>query len=63
MAYYVQDLMKRREVSFAPGAVVVRDDRALRYGADHAVYVAEVPALGGQESFEEAEEFFEEDEE
>lgn len=52
MAYYVQDLVKRRSVKFEPGEVVVRNDRAMTFGEKGMEYVATVEV--------EEEEFFDE---
>jgi len=59
MAYYVQDLMKQRQVKFAKNEVVVRDDRAMALSPDGALYLAKVEEPATSES---AEEFIEEDE-
>ncbi|MCB9865466.1 MAG: cytochrome c [Phycisphaerales bacterium] len=60
MAYYVQNLIKEREVKFPVGEVVVRDNRKMEFTPEGALYVAKVEdATAGSEA---TEEFFDEDE-
>lgn len=59
MAYYVQDLMRQRNVKFSADEVTVRDDRAMDLAPEGAIYLAKVEAPAASE---EAEEFLEEDE-
>lgn len=54
VSYYVQDLIKERQVKFEPGEVQVRDNRKLTFGDQGMVFVAKVQQ-------DEEEEFFEED--
>lgn len=55
MAYYVQELVKQREIKFPADAVVVRTDRALRFGEVSMEYVAEIE-VAATEVFEEDDE-------
>ncbi|GJM25369.1 MAG: hypothetical protein DHS20C16_17840 [Phycisphaerae bacterium] len=62
IAYYVQDLIKRREVMIRPDAVAVRTDRELRLGESGMEYTAELPVVETEE-FEEEDEYDDEDDE
>ncbi|NOX59892.1 MAG: hypothetical protein GXP29_13685, partial [Planctomycetes bacterium] len=57
MAYYVQDLVKKRKIKFAADAVVVRTNRALRFGETGMEYVAKIKVAPAEdlEEFEEDE--------
>jgi len=55
VAYYVQDLIKRRTLRFKPGEIVLRDNRKLEFSQRGMAYVAKVQQ-------EQEEEFLDEDE-
>ncbi len=63
IAYYVQDIIKEREVKIPTDAVVVRTNRALRFGEQGMEYKAEIKVAPTQEFIEEDEFEDEEDEE
>lgn len=55
MAYYVQDLLKKRNVMIDPEALVVRSDREMRFGESGMEYTAEIAVDEDVEIFEEDE--------
>lgn len=52
IAYYVQDLIKKREVMISPDDIVVRTNREMRIGESGMDYTAELPVVESEEFFE-----------
>ncbi|HNO79065.1 MAG TPA: cytochrome c [Phycisphaerae bacterium] len=52
IAYYVQDLIKKREVMISPDDIVVRTNREMRIGESGMEYTAELPVVATEEFIE-----------